>query len=346
MCIRDRDITSGLPRVVELFEARTPKGVSILSEIKGNTTLTVGPQGRTIKVTNVIKEEADYKLNGSPSILKSGDWVDIGDSITKDKKLSSEIHGIAKVKKSSVSVSHEKTDEREYLIPAASQILVRDGEAVEAGQALTAGPKSPHDILRILGHQSCQRYLIDEVQSVYRSQGVSIHDKHIELIVRQMLRKVKIETTGDSQFLPNELEDKIKFEEEVENLISQDKNPPTCSPVLLGVTRSSLKTDSFLAAASFQETARVLTEAAVGGSVDELRGLKENVIIGRLIPARLDKSEEGYEKLGFGKLKGLFTEEGSLSEDSDPNIGSNDDSADKIEEKNNSDSENTADNQE
>ena len=340
------DITSGLPRVVELFEARTPKGVSILSEINGKTTLTVGPQGRTIKVTNVIKEEVDYKLNGSPSILKSGDWVDIGDSITKDDKLSAEIHGIAKVKKSSVSVSHEKTDEREYLIPAASQILVRDGEEVEAGQALTAGPKSPHDILRILGHQACQRYLIDEVQSVYRSQGVSIHDKHIELIVRQMLRKVKIETTGDSQFLPNELEDKIKFDEEVENLISEDKNPPTCSPVLLGVTRSSLKTDSFLAAASFQETARVLTEAAVGGSVDELRGLKENVIIGRLIPARLDQSDEGYEKLGFGKLKGLYDEEDSLSESSDQNIGSNDDSTAKIEEKDNSDSENTADNQE
>ena len=278
--------------------------------------------------------------------MKSGDWVDIGDSITKDDKLSAEIHGIAKVKKSSVSVSHEKTDEREYLIPAASQILVRDGEEVKAGQALTAGPKSPHDILRIQGHQACQRYLVDEVQAVYRSQGVSIHDKHIELIVRQMLRKVKIDTTGDSQFLPNELEDKIKFEEEVRSLVAEDKNPPTCSPVLLGVTRSSLKTDSFLAAASFQETARVLTEAAVGGSVDELRGLKENVIIGRLIPARLDKSEEGYEKLGVGKLKGLHDEENSISEDSDPNIGLNDDSTAKIEEKNNSDSENTVDNQE
>ena len=344
------DITSGLPRVVELFEARTPKGVSILSEIKGKTTLTVGPQGRTIKVTNVIKEEADYKLNGSPVVLKSGDWVDIGDSITKDNKLSSEIHGIAKVKKASVSISHEKTDEREYLIPAASQILVRDGEEVEAGQALTAGPKSPHDILRILGHQSCQRYLIDEVQAVYRSQGVSIHDKHIELIVRQMLRKVKIETTGDSQFLPNELEDKIKFEEVVENLISEGKNPPTCSPVLLGVTRSSLKTESFLAAASFQETARVLTEAAVGGSVDELRGLKENVIIGRLIPARLDKSDEGYEKLGFGNLvnlDNLDAEENTVKDSKvvEENIGSNDNPTANIEENEKSDSENTPEDQ-
>ena len=165
-----------------------------------------------------------------------------------------------------------------------------------------------------------------------------------------MLRKVKIETTGDSQFLPNELEDKIKFDEVVENLLSEGKTPPTCSPVLLGVTRSSLKTESFLAAASFQETARVLTEAAVGGSVDELRGLKENVIIGRLIPARLDKSEEGYEKLGFGKLANLdnLDTEDMLADDSgedsrvdEENIGSNVDLTANIEENKKSDSENT-----
>lgn len=161
-----------------------------------------------------------------------------------------------------------------------------------------------------------------------------------------MLRKVKIETTGDSQFLPNELEDKIKFEEVVESLLSEGKNPPTCSPVLLGVTRSSLKTESFLAAASFQETARVLTEAAVGGSVDELRGLKENVIIGRLIPARLDKSDEGYEKLGFGKLVNLDNFDGEEdSQATEENIGSNDDPTANIEESEKSDSENTPEDQ-
>ena len=165
-----------------------------------------------------------------------------------------------------------------------------------------------------------------------------------------MLRKVRIETTGDSQFLPNELEDKIKFEEVVENLISEGKNPPTCSPVLLGVTRSSLKTESFLAAASFQETARVLTEAAVGGSVDELRGLKENVIIGRLIPARLDKSDEGYEKLGFGNLvnlDNLDAEEDTVKDSKvvEENIGSNDNPTANIEENEKSDSENTPEDQ-
>jgi DNA-directed RNA polymerase subunit beta' len=297
------DITSGLPRVVELFEARTPKGVSMLSELNGITTLTIGSQGRTIKVTEKLKKETEFKLpKDSSASLKSGDWVEEGDILSSDKSLVSTNPGIAKVKKGSIIVSWEEEDEREYLIPAASQILVRDGETVEAGQALTAGPKSPHDILRIQGHEAVQRYLIDEVQAVYRSQGVSIHDKHLELIVRQMLRKVKVETTGDSNFLPNELEDKIRFEETVEKLKSEGKTPPTSSPVLLGVTRSSLKTDSFLAAASFQETARVLTEAAVSGSIDNLRGLKENVIIGRLIPARLDKTEEGYEKLGFKNL--------------------------------------------
>jgi len=170
-----------------------------------------------------------------------------------------------------------------------------------------------------MGHQECQRYLIDEVQAVYRSQGVSIHDKHIELIIRQMLRKVRIDTTGDSaEFLPNELEDRIKFEGVVEEMKAEGKTPPTASQILLGVTRSSLKTDSFLAAASFQETARVLTEAAVGGSVDHLRGLKENVIIGRLIPARLDKSEEGYEKLGFKNLpKNIFANNEDINVDSE-----------------------------
>ena len=319
------DITSGLPRVVELFEARTPKGVSILSEIDGKTELTVGPQGRTIKVKITIVQENEYKLkSNSKSLIKSGDWVEQGDILSSDKSLVATTPGIAKMKKGSIVVLWKEDDEREYLIPAASQILVRDGEKVSAGQELTAGPKSPHDILRIQGYKEAQRYLIDEVQSVYRSQGVSIHDKHIELIVRQMLRKIKIETTGDSNFLPNELEDRIKFEEVSESLRSEGKTPPTSSPVLLGVTRASLKTESFLAAASFQETARVLTEAAVEGKVDNLRGLKENVIIGRLIPARLDKSEEGYEKLGFKNLTKNILSDGELSAQDISDFSSND----------------------
>ena len=304
------DITSGLPRVVELFEARNPKGVAILAEIPGKIELSVGSLGRTIKVSSLNEKEHEFEIpTKASSIVKSGEWVEEGDVLSTDKSVISSSPGIAKVKKNQVIILWKETDEREYLIPAAAQILVRDGEYVKPGQALTAGPKSPHDILRIQGYNEVQRYLIDEVQVVYKSQGVSIHDKHIELIIRQMLRKIKIETTGDSDFLPNELEDRIKFEEVVKQLLDEGKIPPTSTPVLLGVTRASLKTDSFLAAASFQETARVLTEAAVNGSIDHLRGLKENVIIGRLIPARLDKSEEGYKKLGFAKIKRGETEE-------------------------------------
>ena len=207
--------------------------------------------------------------------------------------------GIISIKKGSVLITWKESEEREYLIPAASQIMVTEGEVVSPGQPLTAGPKSPHDILRIQGYESVQRYLINEVQSVYRSQGVDIHDKHIEVIVRQMLRKIKVDSSGETSLLPNELVDRHEFEDINKKVISEGKQPASASPVLLGVTRSSLKTESFLAAASFQETARVLTEAATNGSIDQLRGLKENVIIGRLIPARLDLTPEGRETLGL-----------------------------------------------
>ena len=170
------------------------------------------------------------------------------------------------------------------------------------GEALTSGPKSPQDILRIEGHEAVQRYLVDEVQTVYRSQGVTIHDKHVEVIIRQMLRKVRVDAPGDTELLPGELIDRNEYETVNNNVLAEGGEPATASPVLLGVTRASLSTNSFLAAASFQETARVLAEAAVNGSVDRLLGLKENVIIGRLIPARLDRSLEGREKLGLAEL--------------------------------------------
>ena len=172
------------------------------------------------------------------------------------------------------------------------------GVTVRAGDPLTSGPFNPQDILRILGREAVQRYLVSEVQTVYRSQGITINDKHIEIIVRQMLRKVRVDTPGDTELLPGELVDRFAFEENNAKVLAEGGEPATASPVLLGVTRASLSTESFLAAASFQETARVLTEASVNGATDHLLGLKENVIIGRLIPARLDISEEGRERLG------------------------------------------------
>ena len=176
---------------------------------------------------------------------------------------------------------------------------MREGEEVTAGEALTTGPKNPQQILRIQGREAVQHYLIEEVQKVYRSQGVTIHDKHIEVIVAQMLRKVRVDAAGDTELLPGELIDRYEFEDINAGILAEGGEPATASPVLLGITRASLNMDSFLAAASFQETTRVLTESAVNGAKDNLRGLKENVIIGRLIPARFDLTEEGRDRLGL-----------------------------------------------
>jgi len=167
-------------------------------------------------------------------------------------------------------------------------LLVRDGDAVRAGDKLTEGSKNPQDILLIQGRDAVQEYLVEEVQKVYRTQGVNINDKHIEVIVRQMLRRVRIDTPGDTALLPGELVDRFEYEELNRKVLAEGGEPATAQPVLLGVTKASLSTDSFLAAASFQETTRVLTEAAINGKVDQLRGLKENVIIGKLIPARAE----------------------------------------------------------
>jgi DNA-directed RNA polymerase subunit beta' len=176
-------------------------------------------------------------------------------------------------------------DTREYLIPRGKHITVHEGDRVEAGEALMDGSPNPHDYLAVLGDRELQRYLVNEVQEVYRLQGVTINDKHIEIIVRQMLRRVRIEEVGGTDFVVGELVDKFLFQEENDKATAADKPPATAKPVLLGITKASLSTDSFISAASFQETTRVLTEAAISGKVDDLRGLKENVIVGRLIPA-------------------------------------------------------------
>lgn len=229
--VAGKDITQGLPRVEELFEARKPKGLAIISEIKG-----------TVKISE-----------------------------TKKKR--------------EIVVTSEDGETRSYLIPYGSRIKVSDGDQVEAGDELTEGSVNPHDILKIKGVEAVQTYLVHEVQKVYRMQGVDINDKHIEVIVRQMLRKVKVEDPGDTSLLPGGLVDVFDFEEENAKAIAEGKKPAVAKRALLGITKAALATDSFLSAASFQETTRVLTEAAIKGKVDPLVGLKENVIIGKLIPA-------------------------------------------------------------
>jgi DNA-directed RNA polymerase subunit beta' len=301
------DITSGLPRVEELFEARVPKGTALISEIDGLAEITSEGDTRLIKVVSAEIYRDDYAPpEGIKMLVKDGEDVEQGTALAevpqpKPKKgdkqalvppeqilarTGGKVAVVGKRKIKSLSVTYEERDEREYSVPATSRLRIQDGDQVHAGQALTDGPLNPQDILRIQGPEAVQIYLVEEVQKVYRSQGVTINDKHIEVIVRQMLRRVRVDSPGDSALLPGELVDRFRFESVNAKALAEGGEPATAQPVLLGVTKASLNTDSFLAAASFQETARVLTEAAINGSVDHLLGLKENVIIGKLIPAR------------------------------------------------------------
>ena len=229
---KTKDITGGLPRVAELFEARRPREAAIISEIDGR----VGFAGMSKGMRKVV-------------------------------------------------IQAENGESREYLVPRGKHINLLEGDEIKAGEPLMDGPINPHDILDVLGDQELQRYLVNEVQEVYRLQGVNINDKHIEVIVRQMLKRVRVETIGDTNFLVGEHVDKHTFLEENQRILSAGGAPATARSLLLGITKASLSTDSFISAASFQETTKVLTEAAINGARDELRGLKENVIMGRLIPA-------------------------------------------------------------
>jgi DNA-directed RNA polymerase subunit beta' len=250
---RTKDITGGLPRAEELFEARRPKNPAVISEIDG--------------------------------VVKYGGLV----------------RGHRKI-----TVHNERGGEKEYFIPKEAHLIVGEGERVKAGTPLMDGPVNPHDILKVLGEKELAEYLLKEVQAVYRLQGVAINDKHIEAVIRQMLRWLKVEEVGDTELLVDEQLDKFQFQEENEKIIKRGGKPAKARPLLLGITKSALSTSSFIAAASFQETTRVLTEASLYGKVDHLRRLKENIIMGRLIPAgtgyrfyrNVELKEEMEEELG------------------------------------------------
>ena len=311
------DITSGLPRVVELFEARVPKGEAVLSEIEGEIEVIETPGSRAIRVSSLQEYSDEYELpEGYELQVNDGVAVSIGETLAvavpgEDEeagddalalpadKLVARESGIVNLGEGRLTIAGVDEDVREYTIPAAARIIVSSGDTVQAGDALTSGNLSPQRILAILGREEVERYLTDEVQRVYITQGVAIHDKHIEVIISQMLRKVRLDATGDTELLPGEYMDRLQFRETMDGILAEGGEPATASPVLLGITRASLNVESFLAMASFQETTRVLTESAINGEIDYLRGLKENVIIGRLIPARLDNTEEGRELLGI-----------------------------------------------
>jgi DNA-directed RNA polymerase subunit beta' len=311
------DITSGLPRVEELFEARTPRGQAIISEIDGNAEIVQAEDGRKIKIVSTETYHDEYPLPAGWQVLvKNGQMVDIGTILAgppaaetpkkekgkeKEKEtgpvlekqpIVARFAGEVKVAKKQLTITYAEKEEREYIVPSTASIWVQTGDTIKAGQQLTDGSINPHDILRILGKEAVQQYLVDEVQKVYRSQGVNINDKHIEVIVHQMLTKVRIDSAGDTDLVPDELVDKFTYEDTNAKVLAEGGEPATAHTVLLGITRASLSTDSWLAAASFQETTRILTEAAANGRVDRLVGLKENVIIGKLIPARYLSEEE------------------------------------------------------
>jgi DNA-directed RNA polymerase subunit beta' len=248
--VKTKDITGGLPRVAELFEARKPKDVAVITEIDG-----------------YVSFGKDYKGKRRVVVTPEGDG-----------------------------------EPREYLIPKGKHIAVREGDYVRAGDALMDGAVNPHDILKVKGEKELARYLVDEVQEVYRLQGVKINDKHIEVVIRQMLRRVKVRRPGDTDFLVDETVEKSIFEETNQKARENGEETAQSEPLLLGITKASLSTESFLSAASFQETTRVLTQAAIEGKLDFLRGLKENVLMGRLIPAGTGYTR--YQQLGLEDVAG------------------------------------------
>jgi DNA-directed RNA polymerase subunit beta' len=283
------DITAGLPRVEELFEARVPKGKAEISHIDGSVSIIRGDTGTKVKVTSRETYDSSVALpEGAELLAANGDLVEANQVIARvdgGTDIPAPVKGFLVRSDEGLAVRAEDIVEREYAISHNARLLVEESQLVRAGDPITDGPINPQEYLETRGRDAVQRYLVKEVQKVYRSQGVTINDKHIEIIVRQMLRKVRIDQPGDSDLLPTELIDRLDFEEVNNRVLAEGGEPSTAQTVLLGVTKASLNTSSFLAAASFQETTRVLTEAAINGAKDHLIGLKENVIIGKLIPA-------------------------------------------------------------
>jgi DNA-directed RNA polymerase subunit beta' len=269
---KTRDITGGLPRVAELFEARAPKDAGMLAEVTGTVSFGKDTKG-------------------------------------KQRLVITDLDGNA----------------HEFLIPKDKNVLVHDGQVVNKGELIVDGPADPHDILRLLGIEALSRYIVDEVQDVYRLQGVKINDKHIEVIVRQMLRRVQIADPGDTGFITGEQVERSEMLDENDKVLAAGKRPAIHLNLLLGITKASLSTDSFISAASFQETTRVLTEAAIMGKRDDLRGLKENVIVGRLIPAgtglafhrarRAKEVSEAQEQAALAAAEALFQAPADETED-------------------------------
>jgi len=283
------DITHGLPRVEELFEARkSPKGEAEISDIDGVVHIVRTNGQRRVRIVNSETLVDEYEIPGNWGIkVKDGDEVEAGALIAKrgDQQVLCRHSGRVRREGRKVTVIYERKDVREYEIPSAARLLVEEGQQIKAGTQLFEGNKNPHRILQVQGREATQMYILSEIQKVYRSQGVNINDKHFEVIIRRMLGKMEIVDPGDSDLLPGDLVDRLELQDINRRIIEEGGRPPKARAVLLGVTKAALNTESFLSAASFQHTIRVLAEAAIEGREDRLYGLKENVIIGKMIPA-------------------------------------------------------------
>ena len=288
------DITQGLPRVEELFEARVPKGKALISEIDGDIEVIRG-ENRSLRIKVLSRDVFDttYPIpskfavmaEDAQAVAENAELMRGVDEKGDEMSIRSKYAGVVKIGSKEITVRTSDEEVREYPIPVSAQLVVRDGDHVHAGDKVTEGSISPQELLLVRGRDDVQNYLVREVQRVYRSQGVDINDKHIEVIVRQMMRKVRIDNAGDTDLLPGEIVSQFEWEEANAKALSEGGEPAIAQTVLLGLIKAALNTASWLSAASFQETTRVLTEAAISGKVDKLRGLKENVIIGKLIPA-------------------------------------------------------------
>jgi DNA-directed RNA polymerase subunit beta' len=299
------DITTGLPRVEELFEARkTPKGEAVVSEIGGIARIMQSDRYSELRIVRVehsemVEDEYDVPEGYKIAVVDGGE-VSAGDPVaylTEDATIPAQNAGRTRLDNGKVIVAHEERQEAVYEIPTTARLQVKDGEEVVPGQPLTEGSLNPHMILKVQGRQACQMYLLNEVQKVYRSQGQNINDKHFEVIIRKMMSKVQVLRPGQTTLIPGDLVDRLEIKHTNERLLDESKRVVKSMDVLLGITKASLSTDSWLSASSFQHTIKVLAGAAIAANGDPLYGLKENVIIGKLIPA------------GTGFVRGRFTEE-------------------------------------
>tara|TARA_B100001123_G_scaffold441989_1_gene584496 strand:+ start:1596 stop:5987 length:4392 start_codon:yes stop_codon:yes gene_type:complete len=302
---REEDITRGLPRVEELFEGRVPKGQAIVSGLDGTLEIVREEESARIEVTaeDTIQEIVPLPEGFEPTV-KNDQKVKVRTIIAKNgdgKELRAPIEGKIRIAKTRITVLQEEPKVESYPLSHTATLLVKSGDKVQAGDQLTEGSLNPHDVLGIRGEAALQRYMLNEIQGVYRVVGVPVNDKHVEVVIRQMLRKIRIDDGGDTEFLPGELVDRMEFADTNDVVVEASGTEAQGVLSLLGVTKASLNTDSFLAAASFQDTTRVLTEASLNGAKDTLRGLKENVIIGKLIPAGTGFFER---RLASGDLMG------------------------------------------